>query len=249
MKWHTPTVYLAGPIGGLTYDGCNEWREKVSAEIAPWITAFNPLRGKQYLRDEGPLKDSYLQHMMSTRKAINTRDHLDCLTCDVIFANLLGCTRPEQVSKGTVMEIAWGFAYRRPVILVMEEAGNVHEHAMVVESASFVVPTLESGIDVLRHILLPQWPMPELSQTEVSDNSGEMTRLRSLTAFQEEAIRRLNENNSKLMASLETYVRTYGNMPIAPAAPPEIPPAEREDAGKHPPVLRMVDGGHAVPVE
>jgi nucleoside 2-deoxyribosyltransferase len=150
-------VYLAGSITGLTYGESTDWRGYVRDNVAPGIRTLSPLRGKQYLeerssKDGGKILDSYEDYALSCQKGINTRDHWDCSRCDAIFVNLLGA---KTVSIGTVMEIAWGFAYRKPIILVMEEKGNLHDHSMIRESIGFRAKTLESGIELLNAILLP----------------------------------------------------------------------------------------------
>lgn len=143
-------VYLAGPISGLTYGQCTDWREKVKDTVDPGIVGLSPMRGKQYLEErsskDGMITGSYEEWPLSSSRGINTRDHWDVSRCDVVFVNLLGATT---VSIGTVMEIAWAHAYRKPVVLVMEESGNPHEHCMIRECVGFRVKTLEEGIDVL----------------------------------------------------------------------------------------------------
>ena len=145
-------VYLAGPISGLTYDGAQSWRKVVTDTLAPDITCYSPLRQKHYLRSEGTLEQSYTCHELSTDRGIMTRDHWDCMTSDVVFANLLGATR---ISIGTVMELAWAFAYRKPLIVVMEPENNAHEHPMIREALGYRVDSLERGVEIARALLLP----------------------------------------------------------------------------------------------
>ena len=41
------TVYLAGPITGLTYDGATDWRHAVAADLnSVGIKGLSPMRGK-----------------------------------------------------------------------------------------------------------------------------------------------------------------------------------------------------------
>lgn len=145
-------VYLAGPISGLTYDGAQEWRGYVKDRLAPKIAAYSPLRSKQYLRTEGVLEQSYEFNPLSSDRGIMTRDHWDCMTSDLIFCNLFGADR---VSIGTVQEIAWAFAYRKPLVVVMERQGNAHDHPMVREAIGYRTDDLDEAIHVARSILLP----------------------------------------------------------------------------------------------
>lgn len=150
MSKTNPTVYLAGPITGLSFGTCTSWRDDVSRELkTAGIVCFSPLRFKQYLNNGQTIENSYLTHTLSMGKSINERDHFDCKTCDLILVNLIGTTK---VSIGTVMEIAWGFAYRKPVVVALEK-GSVHDHAMLVESSSFIVPSLAEAVKVTKAIL------------------------------------------------------------------------------------------------
>lgn len=150
------SVYLAGPITGLTYDEANDWRNKAREYLAQFnIVAFSPLRGKAYLKNLGELTATAEEEgkagVLSTPKAIMARDYRDATSCDVLFVNLLGATR---VSIGTVMEIAWVYQLHKPIVLVMEP-GNVHEHAMITETLGFRVSTIEEGLAVCASILDP----------------------------------------------------------------------------------------------
>lgn len=146
-----PKVYLAGPISGLTYAGGQEWRSNMKAILAPEIACFSPLRAKEYLRVRGVLEQSYATPLSSDR-GIMTRDHNDCLTADLILVNLQACG--SRVSQGTLMEIAWGFAYRKPVVAIMERKGNVHDHPMVREAIGFRTDDWEEAVHIVRSILL-----------------------------------------------------------------------------------------------
>lgn len=159
LKKAYPSVYLAGPITGLTYDGAQDWREDVAIELdCAGIVAYSPLRAKKHLRVLGELdnagtKDSaYLgMNPLSEPQGITTRDRFDCTGRDMVLVNFLGADR---VSIGTCIELGWADAARVPVVVAMEE-DNVHRHAMVNQIAGFIVPTLEQAVDVVKAVLLP----------------------------------------------------------------------------------------------
>lgn len=144
-------VYLAGPITGLTFGECTDWREYATKALAPEITAFSPMRQKGFLAARGKLEGAYDTHPLSTAKGITTRDRHDCTGCDVILMNLLDA---ERVSIGTMIEVGYAAIARRPIVLVMEP-GNLHEHPMLAEEAGYRVQTLDEGIAIVRSILLP----------------------------------------------------------------------------------------------
>jgi len=148
----TYSIYLAGPITGQSYEGATDWRKDVIQKLPPEICGFSPLRSKTYLLNETSIADSYEQTVMSSQRGIFARDHYDCQRCDAIFVNLLGA---ERISIGTAMEIAWAVAYNKPIILVMEEEGNLHDHAMIREACPLTVRTIDEGIHLITSLLLP----------------------------------------------------------------------------------------------
>lgn len=146
-----PTVYLAGPITGLSYGTSTDWREYAIKDLATAkIRGVSPLRAKDYLKNESNIADSYESIALSSSRGITTRDRWDATRCDLVLANLVGA---EKVSIGTVMELAWADAARKPIILVIEPEKNVHDHAMVREVTGFRVSTLEEGLKIAKAIL------------------------------------------------------------------------------------------------
>lgn len=151
-----PKVYLAGPITGLNYHGCTEWREEVAAQLgASGIKAFSPMRAKAYLASLAELSGHGTEYahmgVLSQARSVMTRDRFDATRCDVLFVNLLGA---KQVSVGTVMEMAWADLKRTPIVCAMEKAGNPHEHMMVNEAIGFRVETLDEAVHIIKSILL-----------------------------------------------------------------------------------------------
>ncbi len=143
-------VYLAGPITGLNYDGAQDWRNYAKDFLAGYgIKGVSPLRAKDYLRGIPALTADcagYGQlNPMSSPRGIMTRDHYDATQSDALLVNLLGA---ERVSIGTVMEIAWAWDNGLPVVVAMENEGNLHEHAMITEAIGFRVPSLEEALAI-----------------------------------------------------------------------------------------------------
>lgn len=159
------TVYLAGPISGLSFGEATDWRQLAKKTLADvGIKALSPLRAEVGLKNADSIKDSYTteelenvynlyreaNQVMLHSRGITTRDRLDCTKCSVILVNLLGAKR---VSIGTVMEIAWADANRIPLVVIMEAEGNLHDHAMVRECIGFRVTSVEAGLEVVKAIL------------------------------------------------------------------------------------------------
>lgn len=151
------SVYLAGPITGLSFGGCTDWREAVRRDLLNSdINGFSPMRAKEYLSAlttiSGTGEEYAHMSVMSTSRGVITRDRYDSTHCDVVLVNLLGA---ERVSIGTMIELGWADSVRTPIVCAMEPKGNVHEHMMVSELIGFRVPTLEEAVDVIKSILLP----------------------------------------------------------------------------------------------
>ena len=141
------TVYLAGPITGLSFDAASDWRNLAKKDLANHgITALDPMRGKHYLSQVTEFTndgDKYQPFSaLSSNRGIITRDRWDAMRCDLLFVNFLGA---ERVSIGTVMEIAWADAVRKPIVCIMEE-GNVHAHGMIREALGYRVSTLAEAL-------------------------------------------------------------------------------------------------------
>lgn len=147
-------VYLAGPITGLTYKNCTDWRHYAIEKLRP-ITGLSPMRAKDYLSAVGSISGTGEEyaHMgpLSLPRGVITRDHFDCTRCDVLLVNFLGA---ERVSIGTVAEMAWAFHKRTPIVCAMEPQGNPHEHMFTAEMIGYRVDSLDQAIHICRAILL-----------------------------------------------------------------------------------------------
>jgi nucleoside 2-deoxyribosyltransferase len=93
-----------------------------------------------------------VERQLTGRRGITRRDHNDCISADALVVNLLGA---KIVSIGTMFELAWAYDRQIPVILVMEEYGNIHEHAMLEELYTYRVTSLDAACFLTRTLLLP----------------------------------------------------------------------------------------------
>jgi nucleoside 2-deoxyribosyltransferase len=154
-----PKVYLAGPITGLDHAGAVDWRNEVIADLcASGIKGLSPMRGKDYMSHVTEFTangDEYeklygVRNIMSTNRAIMTRDRFDATRCDALLVNFIGATR---VSIGTCMEIAFADIKRIPIVCAMEPEGNHHQHGMIMEAIGFRVTTLAEAVHVVKVML------------------------------------------------------------------------------------------------
>lgn len=156
-------IYLAGPITGCTFEDCTNWREAFQRLMASTDTrdkfdvskvqCLSPMRGKDYLAEEKEIFHDYPEHVLSCQRGIMTRDFFDCTRADLVVANLFGAPI---VSIGTVMEIAWAFQAKIPVIAIMDRAGNLHDHPMIREAIGFRVEDLRAAAHTALMILWPE---------------------------------------------------------------------------------------------
>lgn len=123
-------VYLSGPISGLTFDEAEDWRKTFKACMNDNITALDPLRCKEFLQETGQVIDGNLPpHSVVFRdEFIGMRDEWDTTRSDAIIVNLLGA---RTASVGTILEIGMARNARVPILLIMEDDDNVHEHCMI----------------------------------------------------------------------------------------------------------------------
>lgn len=143
------TVYLCGPISGLSWHDTMWWREHASAELEKaGIKALSPLRRKDFLEDEKSIKNSY-NHPFGTADFIVTRDRFDVKNCDVVLANLLDA---KTVSIGSMIEFGWASAYDKPIVAVMKK-GDIHRHAIADKCCSIIVGGIDEAIMVTKAML------------------------------------------------------------------------------------------------
>lgn len=161
-------VYTAGPIAGVSYGESTDWREYVRKELArldPSIRAASPMRGKEYLASMAAMPSSNFhlanlstKHSLSTPSAILGRDRMDVMRADLLLVNFLGATK---VSIGTCCEVAWADLLRKPVVLVMEDEGNVHDHPFITGNCAFRFNSLEQAVELIPIILIPDFAQRE----------------------------------------------------------------------------------------
>lgn len=112
-------IYLAGPIDGLSYERCTNWRRYVIKELAKdGIIGLSPMRAKEFLKDYPKIFDSTHDHVLTTDAGITTRDMWDVRRSDAILFNLVGA---EKISIGTMIEYGWASAYNKPIITIIEK--------------------------------------------------------------------------------------------------------------------------------
>ena len=146
-------VYLAGPVTGLSWEETESWRDDFKKRLkdsSPHIVGFSPLREKGFLVNETSIADTY-PTIFSSQRAIMSRDFFDVSTADALVANL---TLSSTVSIGTVMEIAWAYQRRIPVIIISKMKDgipiNIHNHSMLREAANWWIEDQEDAVTIIQ---------------------------------------------------------------------------------------------------
>lgn len=146
-------VYLCGPITGCTYDEATVEREKMVEKFKErGVEALSPMRGKIFYlesRNEA-LKAKGHVEIMSTDKAIVKRDKNDVKNSDLIFADLRGA---KKTSIGSMVEYGWADAMGIPIITVMEEETNPHDHAFVHQLSTYVTADVDEAFMLAMYLL------------------------------------------------------------------------------------------------
>jgi hypothetical protein len=150
------TVYLAGPIAGLSYGEAAGWRDRVGQELAnhaPHIRCLDPMRGKQEIEASPRIEAGRGGDLYGPEMTV-ARDLWDIESADVILMNLAGVS---DVSIGSMIELGHAAALRKLVIVVLPEQSeshvsgtNPHDHPFVRQVASGVVGSLDDAIELLK---------------------------------------------------------------------------------------------------
>jgi len=156
MNYPNKTIYLAGPITGLTHDEARYgWRMEFKALMPQHIHCNSPMRGKKMLRDFGVLTSGkdYPDNALCSGAGIVTRDYNDVKTCDAMVACYLESNN--KMSLGTGAEFGFAHALQKPIIVVgPADEINVH-HIMLQRMAGYHVETLEEAANIVSLLLTP----------------------------------------------------------------------------------------------
>jgi hypothetical protein len=146
-----PLVYLGGPITNTEEGERGDWRETCRNRFAPDIQVISPLRQKVETIDEShELSADQRLQLMQHGRGVAARDRFDVARCDLLFMNL---KNSKNISIGSVGEIFWADAYRKPVIVVREN-GNIHTHAMLDALIGWTFLDLDEAISAARTLLM-----------------------------------------------------------------------------------------------
>lgn len=130
------TVYLCGPMEGVTLREAEEWRETATTFLLKrGIPVKDPTRRKRF-HDQPPTTNL-------SRKIV-AMDLQDIDSCEVILVNL----KDRGVGKawGSVAEVTYAWMKRKPIILVLEAD---YYHPFLDTFATERVETLEEALGAI----------------------------------------------------------------------------------------------------
>jgi Nucleoside 2-deoxyribosyltransferase len=143
-----PSIYLTGPITGVDLTLSDGWRRRLENELGAVAAIFDPVK-------EGAVHEPLYRSAGATARlpmrefgeALAERNKAAIQTCDLLYANLKGATG---ISLGSVGEIFWADAFRKPILIVRDEFNNPHDHLLLNAIATWTFFTLEDSVVHLR---------------------------------------------------------------------------------------------------
>lgn len=108
----THRIYLSGPISEVPLRIAQEWRTNFEREIqvldGPHIECINPMR----FANNTPMSEG-------DAKYITYRDRFDVQRADLLVVNFLYQPNHWAISIGSIIEMAWADAWRKPIIMAV----------------------------------------------------------------------------------------------------------------------------------
>jgi nucleoside 2-deoxyribosyltransferase len=111
------------------------------------IIGISPLRCEPLTGERYEL--GYADPRFGTARAIASKNFFDVQRCDMTLAYM---PKTMPFSKGTLCELAWAFALRKPTILVTKDK-KLTKHPVVQACASWILSSLDEAVDVIIGVL------------------------------------------------------------------------------------------------
>lgn len=126
--------------------------------MRPGIIGVSPMRDKEWAFGADDIEAA--RTLVSDRdwlvgassRAIGARDFYDVSNVDMVLAYLPAEAAKTAPSLGTIMEIGWAIALRKPVVLVTDRE-DLATHPLVHTHVDWIVPELELGVIIVNSVL------------------------------------------------------------------------------------------------
>jgi len=140
------TVYLVGPIGGLSYDDATKWRLDAREHLEDvGFTVLDPMSGKECLKNDKSIGVGLNNTKYVENGYIYHSDLFRLNAADIILSNLTKLSSRPTI--GTFFEYGYATAKGKTIITVTTDE-YISKHPFIVNS-SIIVPTLEDAYDLL----------------------------------------------------------------------------------------------------
>ena len=107
------SVYLAGPVTGVTYSHATRWRFRVAAALSQLgVKAIDPTRNVPSQHPDALILPAYNATPLCTQKGIVQTCLYDVKRANVVLANM-----SQKDSTGTAVEMGWAYLMQKPVVV------------------------------------------------------------------------------------------------------------------------------------
>ena len=137
-------VYLTGAITGRSEGEISDWRSSLRDRcqgidfVDPTLDGYDAVEAFQQ-RESAQQALERLAH----GRFVVERNKLLIKAADLVVANFMGSR--DRASIGGVGEVFLAHALGKPIVIIREQSGNVHDHAMLNAMATQVCFSLDEG--------------------------------------------------------------------------------------------------------
>jgi hypothetical protein len=138
-------IYLSGPITGLSDLSIQSWRQLAELRLGGLGEIIDPAAAyydAALAFEKTENSERAVERLRHGIYVVNRNKNL-IRGSDLLFANFLGAGAKGSI--GSVGEIYWANEFGKPIFIVREEIGNVHDHAMLNAMAGCISHTLDDG--------------------------------------------------------------------------------------------------------
>ncbi len=142
-------IYISTPMTGRTYQEIHDYYDKTAMTLKSYNHhVMSPMTGRPNLQTE-VMEACGNDRDITTNHAIVERDRWMLSKSDIVYTNLIGCTR---ISIGCCMELAWAHDRGIHSIVVMEP-NNMHDHCYIRETADIIFHSEAEALAYFKNLI------------------------------------------------------------------------------------------------
>lgn len=160
-------VYLSAPINGIVYQSVLKYFTNTKSYLEQkGFNVLNPMAGKYDLQNTDQNKLPVTNATMDKNKNINSlydphsvflRDFWMVKQADIIFCNLAAFgfdfdnkkNNPSPISIGCLMEVAWGYAFQKNIVTVIDDNNPLHNHIFIKQASTTIFTDYSKALDAI----------------------------------------------------------------------------------------------------